>query len=219
MDALFQSQFVSESPKSLQTPFSDSVWKELKHFNVVMHLFFPTSSSVLFSHRQWGKDSVSAVVQLVVRHGRVQVRGLLHRLRRETKLTLFIQSPQLTPTTTEQTTNKPQTTDWPDDHHSICIRYEVRVTDCVDLSLDYKPDCWCGLSAGYSSAAHRFSFPNSSSSQANASFVLNSSSPHYHHHLQTVRLFLKKLEYFRGHLHVPELHPTPVVLTQLHYIT
>lgn len=62
-----------------------------------------------FSHRQWREDGVTGIVQLVVRDGCVQIRRLLHRLRRETKLTLFIQNCQLTPTTTEQINQKQQT--------------------------------------------------------------------------------------------------------------
>lgn len=55
----------------------------------------------VLSYRQWGKDGVVTVIQLVVRDGCVQISRLLHRLR-ETELTLFVQSCcQLTPTTTE----------------------------------------------------------------------------------------------------------------------
>ena len=55
-----------------------------------------------FSHRQRREDGVAGVVQLVVRDGRVQIAWLLPRLRRVTKLTIFIDSSnQLTTATTE----------------------------------------------------------------------------------------------------------------------
>lgn len=61
-------------------------------------------SEFVFSHRQRREDGVAGVVQLVVGDGGVQVGGFLHRLRRETKLTLLIQSRrQVAPTATEQT--------------------------------------------------------------------------------------------------------------------
>lgn len=56
-----------------------------------------------FSHRQWREDTVTAIIQLVVGDSGVQIRCLVHSFRGEPKLTIFIQSCQLTATATLHT--------------------------------------------------------------------------------------------------------------------
>lgn len=53
------------------------------------------------SYQQWRENSVSAIVQLVVGKGGVQVRRLLPHVSREAILRLLVQSGQLTASPTE----------------------------------------------------------------------------------------------------------------------
>lgn len=93
---------LSPRSKSLRCP---SLWAESEP-SVTPSQSDVDSSTLRFSHRQWREDAVTAIVQLIVRNGCIQICRLLHCLRRETKLTLFIQSSQLTTTTTEQINQK-----------------------------------------------------------------------------------------------------------------